>query len=71
MRSDLPPLEISHDFTLEDIRKIREYDDLLFQSMTIDEQLAYYREASDWAHHRMWEIRHSNVKPIRPKRIPL
>jgi hypothetical protein len=69
MRSDLPPLEISDAFTLEDIGKIREYNDLLFMNMTIDEQLAFYREAGDRANKRIAELRAAGVQPVYPKRI--
>jgi hypothetical protein len=44
---------ISPDFTLEDIRKIREYDDFLLESMTDDEYIEYIKEKSRIALERM------------------
>jgi uncharacterized protein YehS (DUF1456 family) len=37
-------LELSPDFTLEDIRKIRDYDGEMTKDMTREEVHAYYRE---------------------------
>jgi hypothetical protein len=42
-----PPPEISEAFTLEDIRKIRDYDAEIYKILTWEEQKQYYREASD------------------------
>ncbi|MDR0992353.1 MAG: hypothetical protein LBL87_05580 [Ruminococcus sp.] len=38
--------KISENFTLEDIRKIRDYNDELFSTMTWDEIAEYYRESA-------------------------
>jgi hypothetical protein len=44
---------LSPDFTLEDIRKIREYNDYLHESMTDDEYVEYIKEKSRIALERM------------------
>jgi hypothetical protein len=46
---------ISPDFTLEDIRKIREYDDFLLESMTDDEYVDYIKKQASLARAEMNE----------------
>jgi hypothetical protein len=70
MRKDLPPPPvISPDFTLEDIRKIRDYDAEIFKIMTWEEQKEMYRQATEKAYKRMSELKSSGSKPTYPKRI--
>jgi hypothetical protein len=70
MRKDLPPPpEISDDFTLEDIRKIRDYHYELSKILTWEEQKEMAREASERANRRIAEIRAAGIKPVYPKRI--
>ena len=42
-----PKLEISPDFTLEDIRKIRDYDYEMTKNMNNEEMIAYYNKGAD------------------------
>jgi hypothetical protein len=46
---------ISPDFTLEDIRKIREYDDFLLESMTDEEYIDYIKKEAALARAEMNE----------------
>jgi len=47
-------LDISPDFTLEDIRKIRDYDYEMTKDMTREERSAYYKEHSEKAMERLY-----------------
>lgn len=40
----MKPLDISPDFTIEDIRKIREYNYEMTKNMTRQEKMDYYNE---------------------------
>lgn len=51
---------ISPDFTVDDIHKIREYHYELTKNMSWDEERAYYKKRSDEAQRRIGEIRTSN-----------
>ena len=42
-----PKLEISPDFTLEDIRKIRDYNYEITKNMTTQERIAYYNKGAE------------------------
>ncbi|MCL2065634.1 MAG: hypothetical protein FWG98_14850 [Candidatus Cloacimonetes bacterium] len=42
-----PILEISPDFTLEDIRKIRDYNYEMTKNMNAEEKRAYYKKEAD------------------------
>ena len=42
-----PKLEISPDFTLEDIRKIRDYNCEMTKNMNAEEKRAYYKKEAD------------------------
>jgi hypothetical protein len=70
MRKDLPPFpELSPAFTLEDIRKIRDYNYELSKILTKEEMREYYHEAADRVEKDIAEMRAKGIKPIRPKRI--
>jgi hypothetical protein len=70
MTKSLPPFpEISDAFTLEDIRKIRDYNNEIFKTMTWEEQKAYYNEAADRVVKEIEELRAAGVQPVYPKRI--
>ncbi|MCL2063586.1 MAG: hypothetical protein FWG98_04350 [Candidatus Cloacimonetes bacterium] len=43
-----PKLEISPNFTLEDIRKIRDYDYEMTKNMNNEEMIAYYNKGADY-----------------------
>ena len=40
-------LKISDKFTLEDIRKIRDYNDKMTEGMSVEEQIAYYNKGAE------------------------
>ena len=42
-----PKLEISQDFTLEDIRKIRDYNYEMTKDMNTDDMIAFYKKGAD------------------------
>ena len=42
-----PKLEISPDFTLEDIRKIRDYSYEMTKNMTTEEKIAYHKKGAE------------------------
>lgn len=42
----MKPLEISPDFTIEDIHKIREYNYEMTKNMTRQEKMDYYNEGT-------------------------
>ncbi|MDR0986647.1 MAG: hypothetical protein LBL98_02985 [Ruminococcus sp.] len=70
MKKNLPPFpKLSPDFTLEDIRKIRDYDAELFKTMTWEEQKEYYHDAYQRALKEMAELKASGKKFPYPKRI--
>ena len=52
-----PKLEISPDFTIEDIHKIREYHHEITKNMTSEEFHAYYRAGTERGLKRIAEIR--------------
>ncbi|MCL2064225.1 MAG: hypothetical protein FWG98_07625 [Candidatus Cloacimonetes bacterium] len=52
-----PKLDISPDFTIEDIKKIREYHYEVTKDMTTDERRAFYKEGTEKACKRMAELR--------------
>ena len=56
-------LEISADFTIEDIHKIREYNYEVTKDMAFEEQRAYYKKGSDEMMRRIEEIRRNNKRP--------
>ena len=64
-----PKLEISPDFTLEDIRKIRDYDYEMTKNMTSQEQIDYYNKGAEAGFKRIEELRakRSNRTVIAPK----
>ena len=49
--------EISPEFTIEDIHKIREYNYEMTKDMSFEERRAYYRKGSDATMKRIEEIR--------------
>jgi hypothetical protein len=71
-KNNLPPFpKLSSSFTLEDIRKIRDYDYELSKILTPDELKAYLREQSDSFERLIEERRALGIKPIRPNRIAI
>ena len=50
-------LEISPDFTLEDIRKIRDYNYEMTKHMTSKEMIDYYNKGAEEAYKRMAELK--------------
>jgi hypothetical protein len=50
-------LNISNNFTIEDIHKIREYNYEFTKNMTKEERRAYYSEAAKRARIRMNELK--------------
>ena len=52
-----PKLEISPDFTLEDIRKIRDYNYEMTKNMTSKEMIDYYNKGAEEAYARMAELK--------------
>jgi len=49
-------LDISPNFTLEDIRKIRDYNYEMTKDMTREERSAYYRERNEKALKRYYKV---------------
>ena len=52
-----PKLEISPDFTLEDIRKIRDYNYEMTKNMTSKEMIDYYNKGAEEAYARMAKLK--------------
>ena len=52
-----PKLEISPDFTLEDSRKIRDYNYEITKNMTSKEMIDYYNKGAEAAYARMAELK--------------
>jgi hypothetical protein len=70
MKKNLPTFpELSPAFTLDDIRKIRDYNYELSKVLSEKEMDEYYHEAADNFKREMAERRAKGLKPIRPKRI--
>jgi hypothetical protein len=66
----LPPFpKLSPDFTLEDIRKIRDYDAKLGDYLSPAEIQAYFADAADNVEKIIQEKRAAGIKPVYPKRI--
>jgi hypothetical protein len=70
MKRKLPkPPKLSPDFTLKDIRKIRDYHYKLSQVLTPEEMDERRRKSVEEVTRRIEEIRASGIKPVYPKRI--
>lgn len=54
-------LNISSDFTIDDIHKIREYNYEITKNMTIIERRNYYKTMSEKAQKRILEIKQQNL----------
>jgi hypothetical protein len=66
----LPPFpKLSPNFTLEDIRKVRDYDAVLSGILTQTEQQQYISDAADNVERIIMEKRAKGIKPTYPKRI--
>ena len=52
-----PTLKISKDFTLEDIRKIRDYNYEMTKNMTSAERIDYYNKGAEAGFKRIEELR--------------
>ena len=57
-----PKLEISPNFTLEDIRKIRDYDYEITKNMSSKEMIDYYNTEGEKGFQRMAELREENKR---------
>ncbi|MCL2065373.1 MAG: hypothetical protein FWG98_13525 [Candidatus Cloacimonetes bacterium] len=55
-------LEINPNFTLEGIRKIRDYNYEMTKHMNTEEMVAYYRKGAEVAFKRMAELREEKKK---------
>jgi len=55
-------LNISPDFTIEDIRKIRRYNYEVTKNMAPKERWAYYEESAEKARKRMRELKKASKK---------
>ena len=53
----MKPLEISPNFTVEDIHKIREYNYEMTKNMTVQEKQDYYNEGTREVQRIMQEMR--------------
>ena len=58
----MPELNISKDFTIDDIHKIREYNYEITKNMTVEEKIAYYRKSAESVQKQIDEIRKSKGK---------
>lgn len=56
---------ISPNFTIEDIHKIREYNYEMTKDLSVEERRAYYKKGADETMRRIEEIR-KNAKPSAP-----
>jgi len=61
----MPELNISDNFTIEDIHKIREYNYEMTKHMTRDERAAYYRKGAEAVQKQIDEIRKAKGIKIR------
>ena len=59
-----PKLEISPDFTLEDIRKIRDYTYEITKNMTTQELCDYYNKGAEAGFKRIEELKVERSKRI-------
>jgi hypothetical protein len=70
MSKHLPPEpSVSPNFTLEDIRKVRDYHHELYKVLTWDEQQKRREESYRRAMSRIEAIKAKGIKPTYPKRI--
>jgi hypothetical protein len=70
MKKKLPkPPKLSPDFTLKDIRKIRDYEYKLSKILTPEEMKERHDKEFAEANRRIAEIRAAGIKPVYPKRI--
>ena len=53
----MKPLDISPDFTIEDIHKIREYNYEMTKNMTRQEETEYYNEGTKEVQHILQEMK--------------
>ena len=62
MIHDIPKPDISPDFTIDDIHKIREWNYERLKDATVEEQIAYYREGAKRFDERMAALRAAQPK---------
>ena len=62
MIHDIPKPEISPDFTIDDIHRIREWNYEKLKDATVDEQIAYYREGARRFDERIAALRTAQLK---------
>ena len=53
----MPKLDISPNFTIEDIHKIREYNYEMTKDMSFEERRAYYKKGADEVQSHIEELR--------------
>lgn len=58
----MPELNISPNFTVEDIHRIREYNYEKTKDMTVEERRNYYKAGADKAKKRMAELKAQKAK---------
>lgn len=61
--------KISKNFTLKDIRKIREYNSKIMQKMTVEEQIEYINKDADKFKKEMEEYKKSYNNEIKASRL--
>ena len=57
-----PTLKISQDFTLEDIRKIRDYNYEMTKNMTSTERIDYYNQSAEAGFKRIEELKNEKKR---------
>ena len=62
MIHDIPKPEISPDFTIDDIHRIREWSYEKLKDATVDEQITYYREGARRFDERIAALRAAQLK---------
>jgi hypothetical protein len=58
----IPKPIISDQFTLEDIRKIRDYNSELFSTMTQVELIDYFNESGKWFDKKIADLRRARAE---------
>jgi hypothetical protein len=66
MIHNIPKPELSPDFTIDDIHKIREWNYEILKDATIEEQINFYRKSSERVQAMIEERRREKQKTAQP-----
>lgn len=66
--NDRPKVDISPDFTIDDIHKIRKANYEFTKNMTVEEKLAYYNDTGKRVHEEIQRLRAARLAETEQKK---